>query len=72
MPQDAEVGHVWDGGMRTIINCVWLTRNGTVATADYGMVVYDDEDRPTSAPTKKLDRYWKTPTEEEAMKDGKR
>ena len=58
MPQDAEVAHIWDEALRTNIELVWLSKSGIVATSDFGMVVYNDEDRPISAPTEKEDKYW--------------
>jgi hypothetical protein len=61
MPPDARVFHLWDGGLRTEIEHVWLARSGVVATADDGEVCYDTEDRPMDAPTSEQDRYWKTP-----------
>jgi len=61
MPPEAQVWHLWDGGLRTEINHVWLARNGRVATADDGEICYDDEDRPECAPISEEDRYWRTP-----------
>lgn len=61
MPQDAKVAHIWDGAIRTNIELVWLSRGGIVATCDFGMVVYADENRPMSAPTEKEVRYWYSP-----------
>ena len=63
MPQDVEVGHVWDGGVGSQINFVWLAKNGEVVTADYGHNVYDADDRPINAPNEEKDLYWKTPYE---------
>jgi hypothetical protein len=61
MPPDARVLHLWDGGLRTEIEHVWLARSGVVATADHGEVCYDTEDRPSDAPTAKASPYWRTP-----------
>lgn len=61
MPQDAEVWHVWDGSPRTRISHIWLSRGGSVVTADEGMPVYSESDRPESAPTFALNPYWETP-----------
>ena len=66
MPEDAEVFHLWDGEARTIINHVWLSRSGDVITADSGMTCYSTETRPIDAPTKEEDRYWETPSDEDA------
>jgi hypothetical protein len=66
MPADAEVGHIWDGEMRTHINVVWLARSGKVATADFDEIVYDARDRPDEdarvlLPDEYNHSYWKTP-----------
>lgn len=61
MPPDARVWHLWDGGLRTEIEHVWLARSGAVATADNNEVCYDDKDRPSDAPTSKNAPYWGTP-----------
>ena len=61
MPQDADVLHLWDGGLRTAIEIVYLARSGEVATADYEEVCYSDESRPVGAPTRNEDPYWHTP-----------
>lgn len=60
MPQDAPVLHVWDGAARTSIEFVWVANDGNVITADYGQVVYGDDDRPKHAPTKAQDAHWQT------------
>lgn len=64
MPQDAQVGHVWDGSHGTGIEFVWETKDGRVLTADNGEVVYSNDDRPSGAPTVEEERYWTTPKEE--------
>ncbi len=61
MPADAEVMHLWDGEARTTIQVVYLSKNGTVITADYGEVCYSSESRPIDAPTSEEERYWQTP-----------
>lgn len=61
MPMDADVLHLWDGEARTAIEFVWLSQDGNVISADFGMVCYSDETRPVGAPTKAQDMYWKTP-----------
>lgn len=60
MPLDADVLHLWDGGARTVINVVWLSRDGRVITSDYGMLCYPNNDRPPTAPTTDEELYWKT------------
>ena len=62
MPQDMEVAHLWDGAPRTLINHVWLARDGYVVTADDRMVCYETGARPINAPTEEEDRYWESPT----------
>lgn len=64
MPQNAEIFHSWDGEARTGINVIWLARNGTVVTSDYGMHCYSTASRPLSAPTSYEEQYWKSPNEE--------
>lgn len=61
MPPDARVFHLWDGGLGTEIEHVWLTRSGNVGTGDNDHVCYETEDRPVDAPTAEEDRYWHTP-----------
>jgi len=61
MPEDAEVLHLWDGACGTIIQNVWLARDGTVVTSDYSEVCYSTESRPATAPTAEEDYYWKSP-----------
>ena len=60
LPQDATVLHLWDGEARTEINHAWLSKDGKVITADYGMVCYSSETRPVDAPGGDQ-RYWETP-----------
>lgn len=65
MPQDAEVWHLWDGEARTMIEHVWLSKDGKVITADSGEVCYSTDARPIDAPTALQSPYWKTQDEEE-------
>jgi len=65
MPQDAEVGYIYDGALRGDIRHVWLTRSGRVALAGEGEVVYSDQDRPADAPLAKDEKHWHTPEEED-------
>lgn len=60
LPQDAEVGVIWDGGMRSIVRFAWETKGGEIALADYGDVVYSDRSRPKHAPSPDEDKYWRT------------
>lgn len=69
MPQDAEVFHLWDGAARTIIEVVYLSKNGTVITSDFGEVCYPTCDRPIEAPTEQEDKYWETPANPKGYND---
>lgn len=60
MPPDADVTHLWDGGERTNIELVYLSRGGTVVTSDFGMSCYATDSRPADAPTVNEERWWKT------------
>jgi hypothetical protein len=62
MPPDADVYHLWDGELRTVIEHVWLSRDGVVGTADFNQVLYTGASRPVDAPTEEEDRYWSTPS----------
>jgi hypothetical protein len=61
LPPDAEVWHLWDGEARSVIQHVWLARQGHVVTADSEAVCYSDGSRPPEAPTEAEDPYWSTP-----------
>lgn len=63
MPQEADVGCVYDGAIRTPVEAVWLARSGEVALAGIGDSVYSTRDRPESAPTKETEPYWGVPTQ---------
>lgn len=65
MPQDADVGIIYDGGERLSCESIYLARSGRVLLTDSGEVVYGTEDRPATAPTEKEDRYWRTPYPED-------
>jgi hypothetical protein len=58
MPPEAEVTMLWDGGSRADVAHVWLARAGYVVAAGCSEMVYDDQERPASAPH---DKYWATP-----------
>jgi hypothetical protein len=55
MPQNADVGYAWDGGVRSRVKYIWLARNGEVVLSD-GEVIYLESSRPKNAP--KGERYW--------------
>ena len=62
LPPDLEVYHLWDGSTFTKIKLVWLSKSGKkFVTSDYDEYCYNEEDRPTYAPTQQEDRYWRTP-----------
>ena len=61
LPPDAKVAYVWDGEARSEVEYVWLARSGDVLLAYGDAVVYETENRPSSAPTSEDDRYWGTP-----------
>lgn len=62
MPQDAEMGHLWDGAVRSMVDVVYLGRNGTVVGAPEGEPAYYNDDRPEDAPSSEEEPYW-TPLE---------
>ncbi len=61
LPQEAEVGAVFDGGHRLDNLTVYLAQSGAVLIGSRGDVVYDDDDRPEGAPLDKDEPYWKIP-----------
>jgi hypothetical protein len=61
MPPNADVGHLWDGEVRTIVQHVWLSNGGYVVTSDHGQVCYSQRSRPIDAPSQKENPYWSTP-----------
>lgn len=58
MPQDAEMGHLWDGAVRSMVEGVYLAKSGNVVGAPKDEPAYYDEDRPKDAPTQKEDPYY--------------
>jgi len=63
LPQEVEVGCVWDGGIRTDVRHVWLTRDGKhIALADYDALVLSDWERPVDAPDENSEEYWHAPS----------
>ena len=63
LPREADVQVVWDGAARSDVRHAYLSRKGSVMLADAGEVVYDDADRPETAPSVAEARYWRTPGE---------
>lgn len=62
LPQDANVGYLWDGHVRTDADHVYLAKvGGEVVIAGGGEVCYSDSDRPADAPSAKEDGHWCTP-----------
>ena len=59
MPQDAEMGHLWDGAVRSDVEVIYLAQSGIVVGAPKDEPAYYDEDRPVGAPTSEEHRYWK-------------
>lgn len=59
LPPEAKVLCVYDGAARTPAEVVWLAKNGSILISGHGDVVYYDEDRPTNAPLRRDDPYWK-------------
>lgn len=69
LPQDAEVGYIYDGASRGDFTGAWLARSGDVCLIgnEEQNVMYD-EDRPAWAPTVEQERYW---SPEDARESGK-
>ena len=59
LPQDAEMGHLWDGAVRSNVDCVYLAKSGMVVGAPEYQSAYYDEDRPKDAPSEDEDPYYK-------------
>lgn len=59
MPQDAQMGHLWDGAVRSMVDGIYLSQSGVVVGAPEGEPAYNDEDRPVGAPNENEDRYFK-------------
>lgn len=58
MPQDAEMGCLWDGACRSTVDGIYLAKSGVVVGAPYEEPAYYDEDRPEGAPLEKDDPYY--------------
>lgn len=63
MPPDSCVLHLWDGCLRTEIECVWLTRDGRVGTSDYGEYCHDEDDVPFDVILENR-HMWRSPDKE--------
>lgn len=50
LPPEAVVGYVWDGEVRSIVEYVWLARDGSVVLSD-GEVPYSTDSRPKGSKT---------------------
>lgn len=61
MPPDANVGTMHDGIGANGVDLVWLSKGGNVVMSGFGEPVYDDEDRPLTAPSEAEDSAWYTP-----------
>lgn len=59
MPPDAPMGCLWDGGMHSTIDGVYLAKSGYVIVGSSDKPAYSDEDRPENAPTSEQDPYWR-------------
>ena len=59
MPKNAEIVYLYDGEPRGEIFNIWVARNGKVLIADDYEVVYSDDARPSCAPSREEERYWK-------------
>lgn len=62
LPQTADVVYVYDGGTYGSADHVWSSNDGRIVLAGSGETVYDDVDRPTTAPTAEENPYWRTPS----------
>ena len=58
MPQNAEMGHLWDGAVRSLVDGIYLAKSGLVVGAPAEHPAYYDEDRPKGAPTAEEDDNW--------------
>ena len=72
MPPDAEVRQMWEGAARSVIDHVWLSREGYVVTAEGGEISYDSGDRPIDAPSVEQDRTWRFSPLAEAVAEAMR
>lgn len=61
LPQDKNVGYIWDGAARSNAEVVWESKGGDVMICGFGEVVYNDCDRPVDAPNEEDAPYWKSP-----------
>lgn len=59
LPQEVEVGCLWDGAVRSSVDGVYLSQSGLVVFAEGGEPAYYDKDRPKGAPTEEEYPYYK-------------
>lgn len=59
LPQNAEIGVIYDGAMRMGVDTAFLTKDNSVALYEFGDMIYYDNNRPKSAPTEQEDKYFK-------------
>ncbi|HYG84510.1 MAG TPA: hypothetical protein VD907_06580 [Verrucomicrobiae bacterium] len=64
LPQDKEVGLLYDGEVRLNAGVVYESNGGKIVIADCNEVVYSDLSRPIGAPSAKDRSYWYTPPEQ--------
>jgi len=50
---------LYNGAARGSIDCGWTAREGHVVLGPKSEPVYDDDDRPVSAPMAKEEPYWR-------------
>lgn len=58
MPQEAKMGHLWDGAVRSMVETIYLSKGGVVVGAPADEPAYYDTDRPNNAPLASIDPYW--------------
>lgn len=58
MPPEAEVGYYWDSAARSVVDHVWLTRDGRVLVADDDETI-ETRDRPEGVPSWEQDPSWR-------------
>lgn len=61
LPPDVEVCALYDGSYKMELDCVWLSRQGTILIASSEEAVDSTEDRPEGAPTREEKPWWRCP-----------
>lgn len=56
-----DMGYLYDGAVREDVNLIYESKGGKVVIADYGLVCYDNEDRPINAPNEEEEKYYSLP-----------